>query len=532
MAFRITVLIHLLYIYGKAVSKKGVKCGGILSAPNGNVSSPNFPGLYPYNTECAWLIVVAEGSSVLLTFHHFELEYHANCAYDYIKIYNGVSEDEGNLLGKFCGDISPPQFTSSWNVMSLIFHSDRHVAHRGFLVGYRKDMCGGVLTGLSGIISSPGYPVEYSNNADCSWTVHVSNRTVVSLVFLDFQLENNEGCNFDYVALFDGPTVTHRHLGNYCGSNRPPNTITTSNQLLVVFKSDFNIGGRGFKAYYYSGECQQVFTAIRGNFTSPHYPNVYPNNINCHWTITLAAGYRVKLFFTSMELEDRNSLTDECDYDSVAVHDGSSESDSLLGRWCGSEEPPSLLSKANKLLVILNTDRNFAYKGFSVSYTGVVPVNVSCTRTEFQIQISQQSLPQLERESVYLGNPSCSAQMTPTGYKILARFVNCGTAGQKRRNITVLVNTLYIDFSNGKQQNVEEYEVQCDAQRKVASVSIVTVEERNRLNELARRAEEASSGSGEEEGSEPHDTSDIVFISICVLAVILMVIAIVWLVLL
>ncbi|XP_018609270.1 CUB domain-containing protein 2 [Scleropages formosus] len=532
MAFRIIILFYLLYVFGRTVSKKGVKCGGILSAPMGNVTSPNFPGLYPYDTECSWLIVVSEGSSVLLTFYHFELEFHTDCAYDYIKIYNGISEDEGNLLGKFCGDISPPQFTSSWNVMSIIFRSDRHVAHRGFSVGYRKDMCGGVLTGLSGIISSPGYPTEYSNNADCSWAIHVSNLTVVTLVFLDFQLENNEGCNFDFVALFDGPTVTHRHLGNYCGNDLPPDTVTTSNQLLVVFRSDFNIGGRGFKAYYYSGECQQVLTAIRGNFTSPHYPSIYPNNINCHWMITLAAGYRIKLYFNSMELEDRNSLTDECDYDSVVVHDGGSKTDPLLGSWCSSEQPPSLLSKGNKLLVILSSDRNSAFKGFSASYVGVVPINVSCTRTEFQIQISKQSLPNLDRENIYLGNPSCSAQMTATEYKILARFVNCGTANQKRRNITVLLNTLYIDLSDSKQQNVQEYEVQCDAQRKVASLSIVSVEERNRLNELARRLEEANSGDGLEEIVEPPETSDIVFISICVLAIVLMVIAIVWLVLL
>lgn len=117
----------------------GVKCGGILApSSSGNISSPNFPGLYPYNVDCSWLIVVSEGSSVLLTFHHFDLEYHADCDYDYVKIYNGVSEDEGNLLGKFCGDASPPRFSSSWNVMSVIFHSDRHVAHTGFLVGYRK----------------------------------------------------------------------------------------------------------------------------------------------------------------------------------------------------------------------------------------------------------------------------------------------------------------------------------------------------------------------------------------------------------
>ncbi|XP_071347807.1 CUB domain-containing protein 2 [Trachinotus anak] len=531
MSLRVAILIHLLLVFDKADSKKGVKCGGILSAPSGNISSPNFPGLYPYNTDCSWLIVVAEGSSVLLTFHYFELEHHASCAYDYIRIYNGISEDEGNLLGTFCGDISPPQFTSSWNVMSIIFHSDRHVAHRGFSVGYRKDMCGGVLTGLSGVISSPGYPQEYSNNADCSWAIHVSNTSIVTLVFLDFQLENNEGCNFDFVALFDGPTVTHRHLGKYCGADKPPNIVTTSNQLLVVFKSDFNIGGRGFKAYYYSGECQQVLSAVSGNFSSPHFPSIYPNNINCHWSITLAAGYRIKLFFPVMDLEDRNSLSDLCDYDSVTVYDGDSQTDTLLGRWCGREQPPSIISKGNKLLVVLSTDRNEAHRGFTASYLGVVPVNVSCTRSEFTILIPQQSLPQLDRESIYLGNPTCAAQLTATSYKILAQFVNCGTASQKHRNITMLVNKLYIDFSDGKQLNVQEYKLQCDALRKIASVSIISAEERH-LEEQAKQTDSDSKGSVKEQEAEPHDLSDIVFISICVLAVILMVIAIVWLVLL
>uniref|UniRef100_A0A3Q1JHX3 CUB domain-containing protein n=1 Tax=Anabas testudineus TaxID=64144 RepID=A0A3Q1JHX3_ANATE len=286
----------------------------------------------------------------------------ANCAYDYIKIYNAAS---------------------------------------GFLLS-SLDMCGGVLTGLSGVITSPGYPQEYSNNADCSWAIHVSNTSVVTLVFLDFQLENNEGCNFDFVAMFDGPTVTHRHLGKYCGADKPPYTVTTSNQLLVVFKSDFNIGGRGFKTHSMiqrilssdemkiehfcshgtksrltyqinctlTGECQQVLSAVSGNFSSPHFPNIYPNNINCHWSIALAAGYRIKLFFPVMDLEDRNSLSDECDYDSIAVYDGDSQTDTLLGRWCGREQPSSLISKGNKLLVVLSTDRNKAHRGFTASYVG------------------------------------------------------------------------------------------------------------------------------------------------------------------
>lgn len=60
----------------------------------------------------------------------------------------------------------------------------------------------------------------------------------------------------------------------------------------------------------------------------------------------------------------------------------------------------------------------------------VVPVNVSCTRSEFTIVIPQQSLPQLDRESIYLGNPTCAAQLTTTSYKIVAQFVDCGTASQ------------------------------------------------------------------------------------------------------
>lgn len=92
--------------------------------------------------------------------------------------------------------------------------------------------------------------------------------------------------------------------------------------------------------------------------------------MKCHWRMDLPPGYRIKLFFPLMELEDQNILTDSCDFDSVAVYDGNSEMDTLLGRWCGTEQPPPLTSRTNKLLVVLNTDRTIAFKGFSASYTG------------------------------------------------------------------------------------------------------------------------------------------------------------------
>lgn len=65
-----------------------------------------------------------------------------------------------------------------------------------------------------------------------------------------------------------------------------------------------------------------------------------------------------------------------------------------------------------------------------VSLLAVVPINVSCTRTEFQIQIPTQSVAQLERNKIYLGTPSCSAQVVGLIFRIHARFETCGTEPQ------------------------------------------------------------------------------------------------------
>uniref|UniRef100_A0A7M4EBY9 CUB domain containing protein 2 n=1 Tax=Crocodylus porosus TaxID=8502 RepID=A0A7M4EBY9_CROPO len=283
------------------------------------------------------------------------------------------------------------------------------------------NVCGGVLTGLSGVITSPDYPENYPNNAECHWIIQAAPNSVVKLVFIDLQMENNVACNFDYVAIFDGPTLGDAHLSRYCGNMEPPDIISSTHELLVVFKSDFNIGGRGFKVsfqycgmpsvpspallghqpwvyvsekgelppailtaslglgwfgkalspfLFYPAECQEVYTAVKGNFSSPQYPNFYPNNIKCQWTIQLPPGYRIKVFFLDLDLEGRNSLTDGCDYDHLAAFDGGNEKASLLGKWCGREMPSPIISSGNKLLLVLHTDRNTANRGFSVVYIG------------------------------------------------------------------------------------------------------------------------------------------------------------------
>lgn len=65
----------------------------------------------------------------------------------------------------------------------------------------------------------------------------------------------------------------------------------------------------------------------------------------------------------------------------------------------------------------------------------VVPMNVSCSRTDFQILISAQALAPLERTKVYLGSRSCTAQEAGSTFRIQARFDTCGTESQVRAGV-------------------------------------------------------------------------------------------------
>ncbi|KAI1241193.1 CUB and sushi domain-containing protein 1, partial [Lamprotornis superbus] len=65
--------------------------------------------------------------------------------------------------------------------------------------------CGGTLRGTSGTISSPHFPSEYENNADCTWTILAEPGDTIALVFTDFQLE--EGYDFLEISGTEAPSI-------------------------------------------------------------------------------------------------------------------------------------------------------------------------------------------------------------------------------------------------------------------------------------------------------------------------------------
>lgn len=74
----------------------------------------------------------------------------------------------------------------------------------------------------------------------------------MSLNFVDFQLEEDEFCNEDYVEIREKDSIGPI-IGIFCGSNIPTN-ITMGSTLWVKFHSNSIGSAKGFTADYKYGK--------------------------------------------------------------------------------------------------------------------------------------------------------------------------------------------------------------------------------------------------------------------------------------
>uniref|UniRef100_A0A2K5I9N3 Scavenger receptor cysteine-rich domain-containing protein DMBT1 n=1 Tax=Colobus angolensis palliatus TaxID=336983 RepID=A0A2K5I9N3_COLAP len=107
-------------------------CGGFLSQPSGDFSSPFYPRNYPNNAKCVWDIEVRNNYRVTVIFRDVQLE--GGCNYDYVEVFDGPYRSSP-LIARVC-DGARGSFTSSSNFMSIRFVSDHSVTRRGFRAEY------------------------------------------------------------------------------------------------------------------------------------------------------------------------------------------------------------------------------------------------------------------------------------------------------------------------------------------------------------------------------------------------------------
>ncbi|XP_056421688.1 CUB and sushi domain-containing protein 1 isoform X2 [Hyla sarda] len=295
---------YLLFVcVGFLTAAAGQNCGGLVQGPNGTIESPGFPHGYPNYANCTWIIITGERNRIQLSFQIFALEedfdilsvFDGQPQQGNLKVRLSGFQLPSSIVST--GSILTLWFTTDFAVSAQGFKAVYEVlpSHtcgnpgeiiKGVLHGTRFNIgdkiryncvagyileghstltcivspgngaswdfpspfcraegaCGGTLRGTSGIISSPHFPSEYENNADCTWTILAEPGDTIALVFTDFQME--EGYDFLEISGTEAPSIW------LTGMSLPSPVISNKNWLRLHFTSDSNHRRKGFNAQF------------------------------------------------------------------------------------------------------------------------------------------------------------------------------------------------------------------------------------------------------------------------------------------
>ncbi|ESP05374.1 hypothetical protein LOTGIDRAFT_103271, partial [Lottia gigantea] len=106
--------------------------------------------------------------------------------------------------------------------------------------------------------------------------------------------------------------------------------------------------------------CGGVINTESGTIQSPNFPNLYPQNAVCDWTVEAPEDKIIIFTFNYFDLEDYN-----CEFDFVVIYDGDKE----IAVHCGSSIPDPVTSTTNKLRITFISDDQYEYEGFNATYS-------------------------------------------------------------------------------------------------------------------------------------------------------------------
>lgn len=229
----------------------------------------------------------------------------------------------------------------------------------------RPEYCSSTIKSIRFELKSQNFPANYENNLDCTYIIQRNHDDIcnMDLFFIDFELEDDKDCRFDYVSI---------QGRKYCGTVKS-GTIQTyafSNQseIIIRFQTDRANSAKGFHIRGVQRECDpkydpqnnqhqnmsshhQTTITLPSTSTSPHhlpvapsicevcfasregviksynFPNSYPADLSCNYRIAgLQDHCAVYLKFENFELEEpKNGL---CTEDYLEIEDV---------RYCGNQ---------------------------------------------------------------------------------------------------------------------------------------------------------------------------------------------------
>lgn len=295
-----------------------------------------------------------------------------NCATDSIDIYNGPYAVNPKI-DHLCNKAGTFEYHTQLNQASLLIEFQTTAYNPAITfnitVVSSYELCGGILESGTYEFLNPSNGTQYPNNVECTWDLKAKSGYHIGLTFVDrFYIEQSDNCSKDFIEIFDKVDTDWISLGRVCGRSTPKPFNSTGTVMRVIFHTDASIVADGFTGFWQEN-CGGTFVAGKEDkyLTSPRFPEKYPSNIVCNYTIIAASDAYINVEFLDFEMEETSR---GCNYGNLTIYRYQywpPETMEFMGTYCY-RNSLSFLRYKRKISLIFSTDMWLERKGFNLKY--------------------------------------------------------------------------------------------------------------------------------------------------------------------
>ena len=230
-----------------------------------NITSPNYPGLYPVNSSIQWIFRTDGDTRIMIELLDFSTE--TNFDFLYIR-------EHENLVMTLTGLLTfPLPYVSRSNEVTLDFQSDSSNGMRGFSLRITPtrdfphiplSQCGfeSEASERNQTLGSPNWPLTYFKDSNCTWTITSPDNTHLRLYMEQFDTEE---CCDTLSGYYENTT---RKVFRISGKYRQTQTYDVPTSFLTLkFKTDRSDERHGFllKYHFIHDTVDDMLLPVAGN---------------------------------------------------------------------------------------------------------------------------------------------------------------------------------------------------------------------------------------------------------------------------
>ncbi|XP_057560100.1 ovochymase-1 [Hippopotamus amphibius kiboko] len=372
-----------------------------LEEPRGFFSSPRYPLDYRGKLECSWVLRVSPNSMAKFTVEYLSLPGSPMCQDSVLTIYE-ENHSERRMSGELCGrKLYPMIFMSSGPLVRVTFHSRVQGAFGISYIVFRVQGPKGskttqflqssnqkhattcddtILTKPTGIIQMPRY--LHRTTMSCHWRLLAPLNHIIRLDIINFQMQLMPLDCQGHLWVYEGFGSGKKLIGKLCEGDSP-SLKSRGPLMMLIFTYNVSLAIEEFSLRYSFHISDSMRGKIKVNdkedkggcpvldlipvssieITSPNYPNIYPNMLNCTWTFYSMSGNKMKAVIKDFITEESWN----CEWDYFNIYDGPDQQSRLLAHLCGSKKEFVLLSSGAYLTVNFKTDESVGERGFKLT---------------------------------------------------------------------------------------------------------------------------------------------------------------------